>query len=179
MMSQLRNLTNSSNPKMNLLTVQACILTHIGNSNILFYHIYIFITEIQNKIKEHKLEDDCCEVLPPHMENQILTMPEEDFLRYPKAILLLGMLCANVLPLKGAAKRDTIAAFGLAALGYFVTSLNNDVGSAHANPGRHIEVNLNSARHVKQEIESTFPIYFPPNDDIVCDIGIFRSPVSC
>lgn len=151
---------------------------------VILIYIYIYssyyyiITEAENKIKDHNLVGYCLPGLPSHLEERIATMHEEDFLRYPKAIFLIGMLCANLLPSKGAAKRDTIAAFGLAALGYFVTSLNNDDGSAHANPGRHIEVNLNSVRHLKEEIANNFPSYYPPNDDIVCDIGIFRSPVS-
>ena len=132
---------------------------------------------MQNKIREQNLTHCAVEKYTPEMESYLLTMPEEDFLRFPGACLLLGMVCYNILPMKGAARRDTIAAFGLAALGYFVTSLNNDVGSAGVDPGRHIEVNLNSARHVKEEIEANFPSYYSSNDDIICDIGIFRSPV--
>ena len=101
-----------------------------------------------------------------------------DFLKYTSGLLIIGACAANFLPFGGSLKRDTIAAYGCAALGNFVTTLNNDRDSAKFNPNRHIEVNINSPRHVKEAFKKTIPSYYPRNNHIVFDIGIFRSPVS-
>ena len=113
----------------------------------------------------------------PADTNILINAPELECLRFEKAVLIVGACAANFLPHGGSLKRDTISAYGCAASGLFVTTLNNDRDSANMNPGRHIEVNINSPRHVKEEIKKTIPPYYPKNDYIVVDIGIWRSPV--
>lgn len=116
--------------------------------------------------------------IDPVAEEYLTVAPELDFLKYTSALLIVGACAANFFPFGGSLKRDTIAAYGCAALGNFVTTLNNDRDSAKFYPNRHIEVNINSPRHVKEAFETTIPSYYPRNDNIVFDIGIFRSPVS-
>jgi len=78
-------------------------------------------------------------------------------------------------------RRDTIAGWGVEATfeeNVMVTSLSNDRDSARFNPGRHIEVDINSARHVIKEFEKTIPEFYPRNRHIIFDNTFSRSPVS-
>ena len=111
-------------------------------------------------------------------ENYLTVAPELEFLNYTSAILIIGACAASFLPFGGSLKRDTISAYGCSVLGNFVTTLNNDRDSAKFNPNRHIEVNINSARHVKEAFAKTLPSYFPRNRHFVFDLSTFRSPVS-
>ena len=112
--------------------------------------------------------------------DECLMDPEFDYLRYSSGILIVGAMVAKKVPTApGAMRRDTICGYGCEALfDCLVTSLNNARDSAKINPGRHIEVNINSARHVEQEFMKTIPKDFPANDHICMDLTMSRSPVS-
>ena len=111
-----------------------------------------------------------------HTSEQIdASVPYMEFLKYPKAVLVIGAVHSNFRPPNGAARRDWLLCYGLEALGYFVTTMNTDHPSWHF-PGRHVNVNVNSLRHVIQSLRLTLPPFYPSNDAIYVDF--FRSPVS-
>lgn len=113
-------------------------------------------------------------------DEEYLVAPELEFARCSIGVLLVGMVVANFVPtFPGAMRRDTIAGWGVEATfeeNVMVTSLSNDRDSARFNPGRHIEVDINSARHVVKEFEKTIPEFYPRNRHIIFDNTFSRSP---